>query len=81
MLRNTKTLNSIRSSEMHKHFTEDKYKCLKGFRDDEDIVIISKVLNNGYLFNEWERPELTGEPIEFDDDIIAAELQRCIDSI
>ena len=81
MLRNTKTLNSIRSSEMHKHFIEDKYQCLKGFKDDEDIVIISKVLNNGYLFNEWERPELTGEPIEFDDDIIAAELQRCIDSI
>ena len=81
MLRNTKTLSAIRSSEMHKQFTEDKYSCLKGFRDDEDIVIISKVLNNGYLYNEWERPELTGEPIEFDDDIIAAELQRCIDSI
>ena len=80
-LRNTKILNRIKSSEAHKKFIEEKYACLKNFKDDEDIVIMSKILNNQYTFNEWDRPEIYGEPISFDEDIICAEISRFIDSI
>lgn len=80
-LRNTKTLDRIRASETHQMLMEDKYACLKGFRDDEDISIVSKIINSAYLWNEYERPEITGEPITFDGDVIAAEVQRFMDSI
>lgn len=80
-LRNTKILNRIKASESHQKFTNDKYASLKNFKDDEDIVIMSKVLNNQYTFNEWDKPELYGEPITFDEDIICAEISRFIDSI
>lgn len=81
MLRNTKTLDRIKASEPHKMLMDNKYACLKGFRDDEDINITSKIINNAYLWNEYEKPEITGEPITFDGDVIAAEVQRFMDSI
>lgn len=81
LLRNTRILNRVKASETHQKLMDDKYKCLKNFKDDEDIAAISKVLNNAYLFNEYEKPELFGEPIEFDEDVISAELQRFIESI
>lgn len=81
LLRNTRILNKIKASETHQKLMDDKYRCLKNFKDDEDIAVISKVLNNAYLFNEYEKPELFGEPIEFDEDVIGAELQQFIDSI
>lgn len=81
MLRNMKTLDKIRSSETHKMLMKDTYSCLKGFKDDEDITITSKIINSAYLFNEYEQPELVGEPIIFDNDIVAAEVQQFLDSI
>lgn len=81
LLRNTKILNRIKSSETHKKLMDTKYYCLKNFKDDEDITIISKILNNQYIYNEWDKPELLGEPISFDEDIVSAEVLRFIDSI
>ena len=81
MLRNMKTLEKIKSSDTHQHLMDDTYSCLKGFKDDEDVSITSKIINSAYLFNEYEQPELVGEPISFDNDIVAAEVQRFMDSI
>lgn len=81
MLRNTKTLDKIKASETHKMLMDNKYLCLKGFRDNEDINITSKIINSAYLWNEYDYPELVGEPINFDGDTIAAEVQRFMDSI
>lgn len=81
LLRNTRILNKVKASETHQKQMDCKYYCLKNFKDDEDIAVISKVLINDYLFNEYDKPELFGEPITFDEDEIGAELQRFIDSI
>lgn len=81
MLRSTKTLNKIKVSETYQRLMDTTYRCLKGFKDDEPITIISRALTNVYLFNEYEYPELCGEPILFDEDVIGWELLRFIDSV
>lgn len=81
MLRNTKTLNKIKTSETYQRLMDTTYRCLKGFKEDEPISVISRALTNVYLYNEWEKPEICGEPILFDEDVIGWELLRLIDSI
>lgn len=81
MLRNTKTLNKIKTSETYQRLMDTTYRCLKGFKEDEPISVISRALTNVYLYNEWEKPEICGEPILFDEDVIGWELLRFIDSI
>ena len=54
---------------------------MEGFRDDPILKMISRVLNNQYTFVEYEQPELTGEIIMFNEDIISDEILNFIDEI
>lgn len=74
LLRNNRYLTKLKASEKYQCIMEKKYKALKGYKDDEPLVLISMVLNNTYRFVEYEQKELTGEIIPFDEDIISAEI-------
>lgn len=82
LLQNNKYINKLKTSSTYRHLIDDKYKIMsEGFKDDPILKIISRVLNNQYTFVEYEQPELTGEVIEFNEDIISDELLNFIDSI
>lgn len=81
LLRNKKFIDKLKASEKYKNLMEKKYKALKGYRDDEPLVMISMVLNNSFRFIEYDSRELTGEIIPFDEDIISDEILSFIDSI
>ena len=81
LLRNKKFIDKFKASEKYQDLMERKYKALKGYRDDEPIVLVSMILNNSFLFCDYDRPELTGEEIPFDEDIISDELLSFIDGI
>lgn len=81
LLRNRRYMDKLKASEKYINIMENKYKALKGFKDDEPLMLISMVLNNTYRFVEYERKELTGEIIPFDEDIISAEILDFINEI
>ena len=81
LLRNRRFIDKLKASEKYKNIMEKKYKALKGFQDDEPLILISMVLNNTYRFVEFDQRELTGEIIPFDEDIISDEILQFIESI
>ena len=81
LLRNKKFIDKFKASEKYQDLMERKYKALKGYKDDDPITLISLILNNTFRFVDYNRPELTGEEIEFDEDIISDELLSFIDGI
>lgn len=82
LLQNNKYINKLKSSSTYRHLVDDKYTIMiEGFKDDPILKIISRVLNNSYTFVEYEQPELTGEVIMFNEDIISDEILNFIDEI
>ena len=82
LLQNNRFIEKLKTSDTYKHLIEDKYQIIvKGFKDDPILEIISRVLNNQYTFVEYEQPELTGEIIMFNEDIISDEILSFIDEI
>ena len=82
LLQNSKFINKLKTASTYIHLIEDKYMIMiEGFKDDPILKIISRVLNNNYTFVEYNQPELTGETIVFNEDIISDELLNFIDEI
>ena len=81
LLQNTKYTNKLMASSAYKNLINNKYPTLKGFKDDVILSIVSQCLNNIYTYVDYENQELTGEVIEFDEDIISDEILSFIDSI
>lgn len=81
VLQNTKFLNKYSSSSTYEAQMMNKYPVLLGFRENEPLKIISKALTNIFTYVEYENQELTGEDIEFNEDIITDEIQNMIDMI
>lgn len=82
LLQNNKFVNKLRSSSSYKHLVEEKYGVMMdGLEDDPILRIISRILNNDYVFIEYDLPELTGETIDFNEDIISDELLQFIEAI
>lgn len=82
LLQNNKFINKLKASSTYRHLVEDKYTIMiEGFKDDPILKIISRTLNNQYVFVEYEQPELTGEVIVLNEDVISDELLNFIDEI
>lgn len=82
LLQNNKFINKLKMSSTYKHLVEDKYSIMmEGLKDDPILKIISRLLNNNYVFIEYDQPELTGEVICFNEDIISDEILNFIDEI
>lgn len=82
LLQNNKFVNKLRTSSSYKHLVDEKYGVMMDGLDDDPILrIISRILNNNYVFIEYDQPELTGETIDFNEDIISDELLQFIEGI
>lgn len=82
VLQNTKFIEKLKLSKTYKHLIHDKYQIMvEGFKDDPVLTMISRVLANNYTFVEYDQPELTGEIIRFNEDIISDEILSFIDEI
>ena len=82
LLQNTKFINKLKTSSTYKHLVEDTYGVMmEGMDDDPILKMISRILNNSYVFVEYSMPELTGEPIEFNENNISNEILNFIDEI
>lgn len=82
LLQNTKFINKLKTSSTYKHLVNDVYGIMmEGLKDDPILKMISRILNNNYVFIEYDQPELTGEVIHFNEDIISDEMLNFIDEI
>lgn len=82
LLQNAKYMNKLKASPTYIRLTQKKYKVLydAGY---PDVVLgpISKALNNQHTFVEYNMPELYGQLISFDEDIISNEIMDLLDAI
>ena len=81
LLQNSKFINKLQQSSTYINIMKDKYNCLIGYDDNVIINILSKILNNVYVYNDYQHQEKTGEIIEFNEDVISDELLNFIDNI
>ena len=81
LLQNNRFTNKLTSDEAYNKLIDDTYQALKGFREDEVLSIISRVLNNVYTYVEYDNQELTGEEIVFNEDVAGADIIAFIDNI
>lgn len=82
LLQNNKFIAKLKKTSLYQHLVTDKYDfSITGYKDDPILKMISRVLINSYTFVEYDQPELTGETIVFDPDIISDELLLFIDKI
>lgn len=81
LLQNTKYISKLRQSATFAHLMNDNYKALKGYRDDMIIEDESKLLNTIFCYVEYDTPEVTGDPIPFDEDIISDEYMTALDNV
>lgn len=81
LLRNRSFLDKFKASEKYQSIMKRRYIALKGYQEDEPLILVSMVLNNTYRFVEYEQKELTGEIIPFDEDIISDEILSFINNI
>lgn len=82
LLQNNKFINKLKSSSTYRHLVDEKYGVMiEGLEEDPILRIISRILNNNYVFIEYDQPELTGEVIDFNEDIISDELLQFIEGI
>ena len=82
LLQNNKFINKLKTSSTYKHLVDEKYGVMMDGVDVDPILkIISRILNNNYVFIEYDMPELTGETIDFNEDIISDELLNFIEEI
>ena len=81
LLQNTKYTNKLTASSTYQRLMNNTYDTLRGYKEEVIISIISQCLNNIYTYVDYENQDLTGEVIEFDEDIISDEIMAFVDSI
>lgn len=74
IIRNNKFLEKVKSSHSYKTLVENKYSNLNEIKEDEIIRILSVFINTSFTYVTCEKPELTGQKIEYSEDRIADEL-------
>ena len=80
-LQSTKYITKVSQSGTYQHLMNDNYQALKGYRDNLIIEDLSKILNTIFYFVEYDTPEITGEPIPFNEDIISDEYMTLLDNV
>lgn len=81
LIQNEKFMQKLKTSETYINIMENTYSALKNFKEQAILEIISKVINNKFTFVDYDNPELLGEEIEFNQDIITDEILVFIDNI
>lgn len=81
MLQDAKFLAKIKTSSVYRHLMEDKYSVIDDIDQNPILQMISTVITNQFAFIEYDQPELTGEKIIFNNDIVSDELLVFIDNI
>ena len=81
LLQSANDINKLEADETYKKLTTEKYGTLMSYNKNRIREILSFVLNNVFVYVEYEDQHLTGEEIIFDRDIIGKELLEFIDNI
>lgn len=82
-IKNQKFQMKLKQTVKYNDLINNTYKELNEIDMERDVIqsIISKVMANSWTYVEYENQELTGTPIEFDEDIVSDELMTLIDNI
>lgn len=80
LIRNSKYTSKVDDSELMKKLQETKYKNLMTIRPEIIMSCLSSVINTEWTYCCYEHPELTGKPIDFDENTVSDEMLVFIDS-
>ena len=82
IIRNSKFLEKVTSSSVYQELMEKKYDSLRDEKNESPVVILlSKIINTNWSYVDYDMRDLLDEPIEFDNEILAAEYLRFVNNI
>ena len=74
VIRNNKFLDKVKCSASYQNLIKNKYSNLVKIKENEIMKILSTFINTAFTYVLYEKPEVTGEPIECTEDRISDEL-------
>lgn len=81
-IRNDKFLTKIQSSQIYQSLINDKYSTLGDINKDDLILnLLSTLLNTSFTFVDYEHPEMTGEIIEINQNMISDEFLNFLNQL
>ena len=81
-IRNDKFLTKIKTSSIYQTLIEDKYSTLEDAgKDDLILNILSTLINTTFTFVDYEHPEVLGQAIEVNQDMISEEFLNYLNQL
>ena len=81
-IRNDKFLFKIESSPIYQSLINDKYSTLNSVNKEDLILnLLSTLLNTSFTFVDFDHPELTGEKIEINQDMVSDEFLNFLNQL
>lgn len=74
IIRNNKFMAKINENSMYDELIHKKYTIVEQMKQNHIMQLISTILNTRFTYVVYEKPELLGKEIEYDDDILSDEI-------
>ena len=74
IIRNNKFISKIESSYLYEKLITEKYRNLCDIKNDYILSLLSQLINTTFTYVVYERPDLLGTEIEYNEDKISDEL-------
>ena len=82
IIRNSKFLEKVMSSSTYQELMEKKYPSLIDEKNNSPVItLLSRLVNSNWSIVDYDMKDMEGEPLEFDNDILAAEFLRFVNNI
>jgi hypothetical protein len=73
-IQNTKFLSKIETSSIYQSIVKDKFNTIDQIKKNNTILgLLSTILNTTFTIVDYDKPEMTGLPLEVNDDIVSDE--------
>ena len=81
-IRNDKFLTKIQTSQIYQSLVENKYSTLENINKGDTILnLLSTLLNTTFTFVDYEHPDMLGNPIELNQDMVSDEFLNFLNQL
>ena len=74
LIRNNKFISKLQPNSMYRYLIEKKYKHIQEIKPDVILSLLSSIINTNFTYVVYERQDMLGKPIEYNEDRISDEL-------
>ena len=74
LIGNNKFISKLQPNSMYRYLIEKKYKHIQEIKPDVILSLLSSIINTNFTYVVYERQDMLGKPIEYNEDRISDEL-------